>query len=297
LMEGKQRKRVPLWYVAVNELRTTNGNELSEELRFMLLQTHQALLRYEPVDQEVSQQSNDSYRNVPTDHYSLKDENDGGCMLQATIACTHLLGKYAPRLTATLLKNNLYRRERLFEPDEEGNLMLHHACMATAQRFERNLKFDDTQVDLIQHLIELNAASLNHYNAWGELPLHLAIQTGKDWGHINTLLRANPDSVKECNARGELPLHLAIKFGHKRFAKALWKQYPQSAAIADGSTRLYPFQLVACHNQRAAPEISDCTTHERVPVGNNVEATRTASADLIYFFLRESPQVLKHCTR
>lgn len=298
LMESKQRKRVPLWYVAVNELRTANGNELSEELRFMLLQTHQALRGYEPVDQEVSQMSNDSYRAVTTDDSSsLQDENDGGCVLEATIACTHLLGKYTPRFTAIILKNNLYRRERLFNPDENGNLMLHHACMATAQHFERNLKLDDTQVDLIQHLEELNPASLSHTNARGELPLHLAIQTGKDWGHITTLLRAHPDSVKQCNARGELPLHLAIKYGYKRIAKALWKQYPQSAAIVDGSTRLYPFQLVACHNQREVAEISDCMTHEKLLVGNDLEVTRTASSDLIYFFLRESPHVLRRYTR
>jgi ankyrin repeat protein len=124
-------------------------------------------------------------------------------------------------LTAVILKNELYRRERLFEPDEEGNLMLHHACMATAQHFERNLKLDDTQVDLIQHLMELNVASLKHHNARGELPLHLAIQTGKDWGHIDSLLRTHPDSVKQCNTSGELPLHLAIKFGgYKRIVKA-----------------------------------------------------------------------------
>ena len=298
LMESKQRKRVPLWYVTANELRTTNGNELSEELKFMLLQTHQALLGYKLVDQVPSHMSNDSYKAVPTDdNSSLTDENDGGCVLEATIACTHLLGKYTPRLTAIILKNNLYRHERLFKPDKEGNLMLHHACMATAQYFDRNLKLDDTQVDLIQHLVELNAASLSHYNARGELPLHLAIQTGKDRGHINTLLRAHPDSVEQCNARGELPLHLAIKLGYKQIAKTLWKQYPQSAAIVDGSTGLYPFQLVACHNLREAAEIRDCTTQEKLPVGDNVESARTASVDLIYFFLRESPHALKPHTR
>jgi ankyrin repeat protein len=296
LIESNKRKRVPLFCVAVNEFRTTNENELSEELRFILLQTHQALLGNTPVDQEESQQSKESStRAVENDDSSLEDD---GCVLEATIACTHLLGKYASRLTAIILKNNFYHRERIFEPDAKGHLMLHRACVATAQYFENCLKLHGTHVDLIQCLMELNAASLKHCNARGELPLHLAIQTGKDWGHVDSLVRAYPDSFKHCNARGELPLHLAIKFGKDmRIARELWKHYPQAAAIVDGSTRLYPFQLVACHSQRAAPENNASSAHNKPPLGKHAEPTETESVDLIYFFLRESPQVLKQYTK
>lgn len=301
LIEGNKRKRVPLFYVAVNEFRTTNGNELSEEIRFALLQTHIALIRNTPVDQEESQQSRDSSYRAVEDEEDEDDDNsfeNDGCVLEATIACTHLLGKCASRLTAIILKNNMYRRERLFEPDAKGHLMLHRACLAKAQHFEKCLKLRDTHVDLIQSLMELNASSLRHCNARGELPLHLAIQTGKYWGHVDSLVRAYPDSCKHCNAIGELPLHLAMKFGtDMRIAKELWKQYPQAAAVVDGSTRLYPFQLAACRIQRAAPENSASSAHNTPPLGKNAEHTESASVDLIYFFLRESPQVLKQYIR
>jgi ankyrin repeat protein len=291
LIEGNKRKRVPLFYVAVNEFRTTNGNELSEEIRFALLQTHKALIRNTPVDHEESQPSRDSsYRAVEVEDDDDSFENDA-CVLEATIACTHLLGKCASRLTAMILKYSMYRRERLFEPDAKGHLMLHRACLAKTQHFEKCLKLRETHVDLIQSLMELNAPSLRHCNARGELPLHLAIQTGKDWGHIDSLVRAYPDSCKHCNARGELPLHLAIKFGTDiRIAKKLWKQYPQAAAVVDGSTRLYPFQLAACRIERAAPENSASSAHNKPTLG-------IESVDLIYFFLRESPQVLKQYIR
>jgi ankyrin repeat protein len=292
LIESSKGKRVPLFYVAVNEFRTTNENELSEEVRFILLQSHKALLRNMHLDQEESQQSRDSsYRAVENNDCILEH---AGCVLDATIACTHLLGKYASRLTAIILKNDFYRRERLFKPDAKGQLMLHRACIANAQHFEKGLKLHDTNVDLIQSLMELNDSSLKHCNARGDLPLHLAIQTGKDWGHVDSLVHAYPDSCKHCNARGELPLHLAIKFGTDMLiAKELWMQYPQAAAIVDGWTRLYPFQLVACRIQRAAPENSASSAHKKPRIGKNAEHTESESVDLIYFFLRESPHVLK----
>jgi ankyrin repeat protein len=64
---------------------------------------------------------------------------------------------------------------------------------------------------------------------------------------LEVLLAADPEGAQQVDPSGRLPLHIALESG-KRWCdgvSALVQAYPESVAIADRSTKLYPYQLAA----------------------------------------------------
>jgi ankyrin repeat protein len=327
---GRKKKRAPIWYVASKELRSMGDQEeeLPDELRCILLHTFQAIqgrTNTQPIMDDPLTQI--LYAGAGWDEDLIDDDDDATSstlfdiesqsqdiplLLRAMIACTHLLEKQMSKLFEFMLRRDTYRRVFLSpEADEDGNLMLHHVCMAKVPQFDQKLNLDRKKAttNLIAFLIQQTPTMVKHANAQGDLPLHLAIQTGKVWDHIESLTTAYPEALRHCNLRGELPLHVAIKYslgshddGMMQAVKMLWKLYPEAAVVQDASTRLYPFQLVACQEwhaskskckQQAPPPESarhDETQDEDDESSKGPEAERLT---LIYTFLLESPQVLQ----
>lgn len=74
-----------------------------------------------------------------------------------------------------------------------------------------------------------------------------ASQTPVTTSVLEVLLSAHPESAQQLDPSGCLPLHVALASG-KRWCdgvSALVQAYPESVALADRSTKLYPYQLAA----------------------------------------------------
>jgi ankyrin repeat protein len=316
---GRKKKRAPIWYVASKELRSMGDQEedVPDELMCILLHTFEAIqgTNNHPI---MDDPLTEIYTGAGRDEHWIDDDatsstfgtesqtQDIPLLLRAMIACTHLLEKQMSKLFEFMLRRETYRRAMLSpEADEDGNLMLHHVCMTKVPEFDQKLNLDGKKAtNLIAFLIQQAPTMLKHANAQGDLPLHLAIKTGKVWDHIESLATAYPEAMRRYNLRGELPLHVAIKYSLESHAgmqgvHTLWKLYTEAAVVQDASTRLYPFQLVACQEwhaskskcKQAPPESA---SHDKAQDEDDESKDPEAELlTLIYTFLLESPQVLQ----
>eukprot|EP00569_Conticribra_weissflogii_P017056 CAMPEP_0171412238 /NCGR_PEP_ID=MMETSP0880-20121228/32020_1 /TAXON_ID=67004 /ORGANISM="Thalassiosira weissflogii, Strain CCMP1336" /LENGTH=113 /DNA_ID=CAMNT_0011929543 /DNA_START=1 /DNA_END=339 /DNA_ORIENTATION=- len=111
-----------------------------------------------------------------------------------------------------------------------GNLTIHIACLVDGPaKFDQILKLGDRISDyglnaedctLMEYLVSNSQSrDLPHpspllsNNFEGDLPIHCAVKSRKEWDHIQLLIDAEPSSLRTSNSSGELPLHLAIKMG------------------------------------------------------------------------------------
>ena len=318
---GRKKKRAPIWYVASKELRSMGDQEedVPDELTCILLHTFEAIqgtnnnpIMEDPLTQICAGEDwdelwiDDDATSTGSTFDTESQSQNIPLLLRATIACTHLLDKQMSRLFEFMLQRDTYRRVMLSsEADEDGNLMLHHVCMAQVLEFDQKLNLDRKKAtNLVAFLIQQAPTMVKHANAQGDLPLHLAIKTGKVWDHIESLATAYPEALQHSNLRGELPLHVAIKYSLGSHAgtecvKALWKLYPEAAVVQDASTRLYPFQLVACQEWHASNSKCKHAPPESASHGNTQDEDddpkdpETELLDLIFTFLLESPQLLR----
>jgi hypothetical protein len=316
---GRKKKRAPVWYVASKELRSMGDQEedVPDELVCILLHTFEAIQgtnNHPIMDDPLTQ----IYAGAGWDEHWIEDDatsstfdteslsQDIPLLLRAMIACTHLLEKQMSKLFEFMLQRDAYRGVILsLDADEDGNLILHHVCMASVPEFDQKLNLDGKKAaNLIAFLIQEAPTMVKHANAQRDLPLHVAIKTGKVWDHIEFLTAAYPEALRHYNLRGELPLHVAIKYSlgsptGMQGVKVLWKLYPEAAVVQDASTRLYPFQLVACQEWHALNSKCKQTPPESASNGKTQDEgdePKDPEAELltlIYSFLLESPQVLQ----
>lgn len=246
------------------------------------------------------------FRNHDVNELSMNVEKNNEaigdvCLLQATIVCYNLLGsvKTASSILSYIIRNDLLQRSKLMDDrDAMGNLTIHIACLVDGPaKFDQILKLGDRISDyglnaedctLMEYLVSNSQSrDLPHRspllcnNFEGDLPIHCAIKSRKEWDHIQLLIDAEPSSLRTCNSRGELPLHLAIKMGcSNTFIRNMWSYYPEAASVVDSSLGLYPFQLAAVgrHDNKELCRNRDLETFDMI--------------SLSFFFLRESPYVM-----
>lgn len=300
---------VPLKYVASSESYFVGeGLEDQDLLRFMIVRTYHAKLKntfplvyYNSGGHGSKNQEHNSQTN------STIDIDGDTCLLQATIFCHELIGstKVASSILSYIIRNGLFQRERLdSRTDCAGNLTLHIACLSDTTKFDQVLRLGDRESDyglnsedctLLQYLINANPYPFNSpylsKNVDGEVPLHCAIQSGKDWSQIQLLIDACPSSMQCCTSKGELPLHLAIKYGNPTHEiTKLWNYYPEAASSVDGPTGLYPFQLAAIFGgkkrSRKGKSRKKTKSIECVHTVDNWDET-----SLSFFMLRECPSL------
>ncbi|KAL7469367.1 hypothetical protein ACHAXS_009629 [Conticribra weissflogii] len=247
------------------------------------------------------QNTNKSSMNTEYDDEAIYDV----CLLQATIVCYNLFGsaKTASSILSYIIRNKLFQRSRLMKDrDAMGNFTIHIACLIDGPaKFDQILKLGDRISDyglnaedctLMEYLVSnpqskdfSHPSPLLCSNFEGDLPIHCAIKSGKEWDHIQHLINAAPSTLRAYNSRGELPLHLAIKMRcSNTFIRNMWSYFPEAASMVDSSLGLYSFQLatVANHDHKKLRQTRDLDTWD--------------PTSLSFFFLRESPDVMTQFT-
>ena len=102
---------------------------------------------------------------------------------------------------------------------------------------------------LVQKLVQHHPRGAAMEDRRGMLPLHLACEIGKAWGHgTRYIYDAFPQAIRqvEHNVRGWLPLHMAAACPNEDggLIAKLTEHYPEAASVADEEGR-YPLHL-AC---------------------------------------------------
>lgn len=294
-----KRRHCPLKYVASRECEFV-GQGLDNHgdlLRFMILRTYRAKFR----------ERYPGYARRQSESKAAIDIDDDTCLLQATIYCYQLFGscKMASSVLSYIIRHRLYQSERLISnKDDAGNLTLHIACLSDTPKFDQILKLGDRESDyglssddctLMEYLVRANPSpSTAPYlspNRDGDIPLHCAMKSGTKWSQLQLLIDACPSSLKFSTAKGELPLHLAIKCNmHSTYIMRLWEQYSEAASLADKSSGLFPFQMIASSWKKQQ------STREGKKQKKDKECLHADDAwdatSLSFFMLRECPFLL-----
>jgi ankyrin repeat protein len=301
LIPSKTKQRVPLYYVASQEIPFLSGEDededeeageidLDEGLEYLLIQTFEAIEiqhgRTKPHENWKEEGKDDTEETgffFDTRYAILEGDGrekkmtDGLLLLHATLACAHLLGsKNNVKLIQYLIKRTFDMKLR----DEHGNSILHHACRAIESNAFLELCFvndvSSTRRNLLQHLISKFPEALALQNSDGETPLHLAIRSKKSWAFLRVLCPI-PTAMSVLQAQTnerQLALHLAIEHypPHASEILQLWNCYPEAATILDGKQRLFAFQLVAAfnglHEGLPTPPSSSQVKHEMLKEEN-----------------------------
>jgi hypothetical protein len=298
LIRSKAKLRVPLYYVASQELSFLSHDEkdddgdmedashtvdLDEGLEFLLLQTFKAILiqrgkmlnttlENDKVDEDEDE--NGFFRDASSTALGISNEFETRkrilLLLHASIACAHLLGsKNNLRLLLyliTILKRGNVKYSQLL--DDNGDSLTHHVCRAqeSAVFLEQSLvdNAKGAKVNLLQYLIKASPHVLSLSNKDGEIPLHLAIQTRKSWDFLQHLCDEEEISIFRAKTNHDQnALHLMIGRypSNSKEIINLWSLYPEAATEMDGKLRLFAFQLLAVTNAK------DCKIEDQ-GVGN-----------------------------
>jgi ankyrin repeat protein len=300
LIESKRKRRLPVWYIASNDLQLIHSGyqELPENLRLILLETYFALERKQGIlgDNDTEWIAHlKELRDVPSSttrgaygqsvHYNNDKEEQLCLVLRAFVACIDLLGKYSVKVLEFLLERQAYQRIITAQAiDETGNFLLHQLCgHTTAEQPE-----EGTLSILLEHVLRHTHAGIDVCNAHGNSPLHLAVQADNQ-SLVCQLLPLCVDALYQTNVYGELPLHISIKRSNLSLSMELWKNYPTASQVIDGPTQLCPFQLAALNAVGASKKHStDETKCEND--SDDDEVLRWMS--FIYDLLLAAPQVL-----
>jgi hypothetical protein len=138
-------------------------------------------------------------------------ESSNVSALRATIFCAHRLSNWTDLgKIIRILLNNLQVEENLDAIDEDGNTFLHWTSMARGTDF---LLSDDCP--LLPFLLANLSTALLTRNKQGKVPLHLALESCKEWTLIHNLLVACPQAAgiplpPSEHQNEQLPLHMMI---------------------------------------------------------------------------------------
>lgn len=301
LVPSKKRNRVPLYYVVNHELSFLDleHDDIPDEMSYMLLQTYQALRIQrgelpprsipprDDIEDVIDEDDGSDSETTSDDHHddddadgrNLSDEERSMQLLRAVLACAHLLGdKNAVNLVRSFVSRIT---DVTTTRDKLGNTILHHLSQATYV-FAQSALLEGRL--LVNAILELQPDSMESPNVQGDLPLHVALKTGKPWVDvIATLINACPETATARNSvNGRLPLHLAILHyptSESNVIRKLFKSFPGAINLPDPMTRLLPFHLAAMSDNR------------RLPTNDLDQISDT------YFLLRASPEVLSQYVR
>ena len=109
----------------------------------------------------------------------------------------------------------------------------------------------ETQVGLVTRLLQIHPRGASLTDSSGKLPLHLAVEAGKEWNDgLCALHEAYPEGIRQAedNPRGWLPLHMVSansQSSTELLAKVV-QLYPAGTMVSDGSGN-FPLHI-ACEN-------------------------------------------------
>ena len=246
---------------------------LSDEVQALLLATCEALLMQQRQNGHVEEKHNKSdypSKQQATEATLAEDPSSSTCHLALTalVTCAPILEKHAVKLFALMISSQVYQTALLQEYGEspswsdDGNLM-HVLCRQTAVAnteqswqstnallMEQLLRFvwsskdeeatcddendneNDTTASIKRTLL---SRLLSHQDQEGNLPIHWAARTHKDY--IGTLFRAYPAALRHRNHAGQMPLHLAIQCcgsnisHHQAIVKEIWQSDPSAHSM------------------------------------------------------------------
>ncbi len=295
--------RGPLYYLVQEEWKQALTDRLSEELEYLLLETHLALERREatyPTETQEEAVASAVKEKASKEQHTLQ-------LLHAMIACGQFMGETSAGGLVRFLIHQLLQEEekqdRGMTIDKHDNSLLHHVCKATyswTKPIAALLDQRGNDSSLLDFLISCNGQTLLLPNNQGNLPLHVALYVGKGLEFVQKLVQAAPTSVRVPTKDGRLPLHLAIsqrKYWYEdkstedgpAIVKALFSLYPAAATVRDGLTHLFAFQLMALElsEQNAAAQPPRRTSLARSqppsskPNSSNREGQDTSSDPLV----------------
>jgi len=180
-------------------------------------------------------------------------------LLQATIACAHLLGsKNKVKLLVHLINRIKYYNPtdpiQIQKKQKHYDTLLRYACQAKESDafLESCPAFTTTTTtttkrkkssNLLQYLIaESSCDSLALPDKHGDLPIHLAIRSKKCWDFLKYLCTI-PFVFQIKTKEEQLALHLAIGQypANSKEIFNVWDHYPEAAITLDGKHRFFFF--------------------------------------------------------
>ena len=121
------------------------------------------------------------------------------------------------------------------EMDNEGNLPLHLALQRS--------KLHHSAVALVALLVKKNPTCLEHRNARGSLPIHVAAAAA-GFDAVKFLSNSHPRGLGETNAAGDLPLHIAARaMTSAETVRWLAERYPEALKMVDSKGNL-PLHII-----------------------------------------------------
>ena len=121
--------------------------------------------------------------------------------------------------------------------------------------------------DTLRILLSTNPEAAAHEDAFGRLPLHVAIDTNKPWiGAIESIIEAFPEALTRRDGGGRLPLHIAVDrpTPDPNLVKMLVRRNRASTGARRGVGRLPIHYGMFCEN--LSIDILECL-HDAFPAG------------------------------
>jgi len=281
------KRKAPVFYAAAKELReagllkssvwaTREGGAIPDTLRFIMVRTYNVLI-FNLRERCFFEKDSSLERNLPT----FDVESTADIPLLHTFASAISCSLFFDDLSITifsLLREEIKREVEVIRGgtgktgidlvDERGNSPLHLLALpALHYRLDGPLGLPRCSTRTETGF--LHKSLIEHCPEWGRLPnhdqnlpLHLACSLNS-FLLLKDLCDTFPAGTAHRNAKGELPLHVFLKRigtrvpldwdrSESRLAlEQLLRAGPDTVAMRDGPTGLYPFQLASIHVDEA----------------------------------------------
>jgi hypothetical protein len=241
---------------------------------------------------------------------------DNAKILQTVIRCAHYMNDNDLSKLSTLLVLNIHCDDSFHTLDDNGNTFFHLICQSDGS--DRFITENNNLLRLLANKLPTGLVTPNYH---GRLPLHVAIENGKDWKFLESLIHLCPESVRTplsganttgvSSSKQQLPLHtMLFQYCNGTCYSSddilrMWNAYPESALMADPTTGLYPFQVAATmvppsstmkitenHNKKynkPTPKDDTAEIDDVVVDGDDDEKILST----VYCLLHGSPELLK----
>ena len=261
---GGKKNIAPIFYAAAKGLREAgllhvedgmfqDDVRLPTSLRFLLVKTYNVWLVQEKLTGNATQQTQ------TLDAFNIESDADAPLLavFASATAFPYLFEEFTKQKFTILMYEieqelHILRAEgEINFVDEKGNTPLHLFMLHYRIGFQNCGYYNLAKGDLHKCLIESFPESLRLQNEDGNLPLHMACLSAPSLICFRDTCNAFEEGVNVRNNKGELPLHSFLKrVGSPGFMirprcalELLLGAGPDTVAIQDGPTGLYPFQL------------------------------------------------------
>ena len=296
---GGKKNKVPLFYAVAKELREIgllhveegmfqDDVRLPDSLRYLLVKTYNVWLAQEKIKNDITAQ----IQNLDT--FDIENAADVPLLsvFASATSCPHLFEEFEKQMFTILLReieqelDILQGEAETNLVDEKGNAPLHLFMLHYRIGFEDSGYYHLAKGDLHKCLIECFPESLRLQNEQGNIPLHMACLGAPSAICFRDICNAFAEGVQYRNKRGELPLHLFLKrvgspgrnIRPRYVLELLSGAGPETVAIQDGPTGLYPFQLAVESTVFDSP-----SPRKRGTTEDQIE--------LCYYLLKKCPQL------